>query len=127
MRTESWTSHTAHLRRCLYSIGLSPPKDEIKDSSCFFLVFLYPFSRDELSCLLLESSFSSVSLFLPLYFFCVEKGIHYIAEPLCFLLSGHLTKDSQFGFSTRKSHTQPSIFKIQFASVLVTDFFYFNV
>ena len=27
--TESWTSHTAHPRRCLYSIRLSPPNDSL--------------------------------------------------------------------------------------------------
>ena len=29
VRTKSWTSHTAHPRRCLYSIGLSPPNDSL--------------------------------------------------------------------------------------------------
>lgn len=29
IRTKSWTSHTMHPRCCLYSIGLSPPKDSL--------------------------------------------------------------------------------------------------
>ena len=38
MRTESWTNHTAHPRRCLYSIGLSPPNDRLMRLQLYQLI-----------------------------------------------------------------------------------------
>lgn len=38
VRTESWTSHTAHLRCCLYSIGLSPPNDSLMRLQLYQLI-----------------------------------------------------------------------------------------
>ena len=37
-RTKSWTSHTAHPRRCLYSIGLSPPNDSLMRLQLYQLI-----------------------------------------------------------------------------------------
>ena len=38
VRTESWTSHTAHPRCCLYSIGLSPPNDSLMRLQLYQLI-----------------------------------------------------------------------------------------